>query len=155
MRLKTFILSACLLLLALPAAGACSKQASSTTTAPVVKPIEIVSVTGPMPPFNPGGPNVEIVVKNVSQWPVYHLIAILDLGLQTPAVGYVFDFGLTQDNTLAPGATATLSRSLIAGGFSGDIFYTLGLDVGYTGTLGPGTSNYSVQVKIIQPPATS
>jgi hypothetical protein len=156
MRLKTSIFAVCLFLLALPLTGACSGKASSSTinNTEVIKPVEIVSVTGPMPPFNPGGPNVEIAVKNTSIYPVTHLIAQLNLNLQTPPIAYVFDFGLTQDAPLAPGATTNLTRNLINGSFN-DIFYTITLDVGYTGAAGEATANYAVQIQIGSPPATS
>jgi hypothetical protein len=108
-----------------------------------------------MPPFNPGGPNVEITVKNTSIYTVTHLIAQLNLNLQTPPIAYVFDFGLTQGATLAPGATTNLTRNLINGSFNGETFYTLTLDVGYAGAAGDATANYGVQIQIGSPPATS
>ena len=149
-------MAACLVLVALPAAGACSSKGNSTPTSISPKPIEIVSVMGPMPPFNPGGPNIEITLKNIGTGPIYHLIATLDLGQQTPPIGYVFDFGLTSDTPLAVGDSATLTRTLINAGISNDTFYTLGFDVGVTEPGGPTTYNYSVQVLISSPPpATS
>ena len=157
MRLKTSIFAVCLFLLALPLTGACSGKASSSTinNTEVIKPVEIVSVTGPMPPFNPGGPNVEIAVKNTSIYPVTHLIAQLNLNLQTPPIAYVFDFGLTKGSPLAPGATADLTRNLINGNFNAETFYTLTFDVGYAGATGDATENYAVQIQIDSPPATS
>jgi hypothetical protein len=40
------------------------------------QPIDILSVQGPFPPINPGGPNVEITLKNVSTEPIVSLTAV-------------------------------------------------------------------------------
>jgi len=42
--------------------------ASSTTSQ---QPIEVVSVLGPIPPFNPGGPVVEITLKMCPANPLF------------------------------------------------------------------------------------
>jgi hypothetical protein len=155
MRLKIAITVACLLLLALPAAAGCSNRAPSTTTSTGNQPVEIVSVLGPIPPFNPGGPNVEITVKNIGTLAISHLVATLDLNLPTPPENYSFDFGLSEENTLAPGATASVTRTLINGRFDNDTFYTVSLDVLVPGTGGAITYDYSVQVQIGSPPPAS
>ena len=157
MRLKTSIFAICLLFAALPVTGACSGKTESPTfnDTGTIRPIEIVSVTGPMPPLNPGGPNVEITVKNTSEYPVTYLIVRLNLNLPTPPAAYSFDFGLTAEAPLAPGETAKLARSLINGSFNAEASYTLTIVAGYNGTTGTATADYAVQVQIASPPAAS
>jgi len=155
-RLKTSLFAIFLLLAALPLTGACSgnTESSAINDTGTIKPVEIVSATGPMPPFNPGGPNVEITVKNTSQYPVTELTVQLNLNLPTPPAAYAFDFGLTPDAPLAPGATAKLARSLINGSFNSGTSYTLTIDAVYKGATGTATADYAVQVQIAAPPAT-
>jgi hypothetical protein len=59
------------------------------------------------------------------------------------------------ENTLAPGATASVTRTLINGRFDNDTFYTVSLDVLVPGTGGAITYDYSVQVQIGSPPPAS
>ena len=110
-------------------------------------PVGVVSITGPIPPYNPGGPVVMLVVKDVSSIPVTGLNAILYLSSST-ADAYQFIFGLTTANPLMPGQTAQSTRTLIGAGFSSSQSYPLRINT----TLQNGTEfSYILQVQIALP----
>ena len=83
-------------------------------------PIEIVSVTGPLEPINPGGPIVNITLKNISGEPVTSLTATLGAGRE-----FEFIFDVSPSNPLPPGGTASLTRTLIGGGFGSGATLTI------------------------------
>ena len=88
------------------------------------QPIEIKSVVGPLQPINPGGPIVEITLKNVSIEPVVSLNAILELG-HGP---FNFNFDVTPSNPLMPNKSISAKKTLIGGiggGLSGNICHSL------------------------------
>ena len=142
LRLKTAVIAVCLLL-AFPAVGACSSYTYSVPSSIPNQHIEIVSFTGFMNP----GPNVEIVIKNISKGSIFHLVLYLDLGLKTPPGQMVFDFGFTQDKTLTQGATTSLTAIVSNGTFSADTTYVLGISAGVLGQGGATTYNYPISVK--------
>jgi len=109
------------------------------------EPIEIVSVLGPVPPFTPGGPGVEITLKNVSVEPVISLTATLEL---SESFDFTFD-DVSPSNPLQPNASTSDTLTLIGGGFSSDVSYPLTINA----TLRNGAKFiYTKLVQIIEPP---
>jgi hypothetical protein len=113
------------------------------------QPIEIVSVLGPVPPFTPGGPNVEITLKNVSVEPAISLTATLET---SSVSGFPFDFtfnDVTPSHPLRPNRSSSDTSGLIGGGFAGNASYPLTINA----TLQDGTNFvYTKLVQIEQPP---
>jgi len=108
------------------------------------QPIEIISVLGPLQPINPGGPIVEITLKNVAVEPVVSLTATLEL-----IRSFNFDFDVTSSNPLLPGKSISAKLTLIGGGFNDSISYPLTIN----GTLQNGaTFDYIKQVQIVESP---
>ena len=108
------------------------------------QPVEIIYVSGPLPPINPGGPTVEVTLRNVAPEPVVSLAASLELDRP-----FNFDFDVTSANPLLPDTSISARLTLIGGGFSNNIPYPLVI----TGTLQSGTTfNYTEQVQIMTPP---
>ena len=96
-----------------------------TITSSSQQPIEVISVSDTYKtgePINPGGPTIEITLKNISAEPIISLAVTLDEGRP---VNYPFDFGVTSANPLSPGETANAKRILIGGGFGGGISYSV------------------------------
>jgi hypothetical protein len=105
--------------------------------------IEIVSVLGPLPPINPGGPIVEITLNNVSNESIVSLTATLELSR-----AFNFKFDVSSLNPLLPAESISAKLTLIGGGFSDNISYPLRLE----GTLEDGsTFAYTKQVQITEP----
>jgi hypothetical protein len=108
------------------------------------QPVEIISVLGPLQPINPGGPIVEITLKNVAVEPVVSLAATLDLSRS-----FNFDFDVTSSNPLLPDKSISAKLTLIGEGFSVNIPYPLTMN----GILQSGaTFAYTKQVQIVEPP---
>jgi hypothetical protein len=105
-----------------------------------------MSVFGPLQTFNPGGPSVEITLKNVSAEPVVSLTAVFtDLGPRE----YDFDFAVTSANPLLSGSTISNKLTLLNGGFENNLPNQLTIK----GTLLNGvTFNFTTQVEIVEPP---
>jgi len=120
------------------------------------RPIEVVSAVGPIPDwyedgkpvYNPGGPIVEITVKNVSSEPVILLEVNLDIGSVSPQNPYVFNFGVSPSNPINPGQIISGRRVLIGGGF-GD----LPLPLTISGRLEGNVAFFYVRSVVITPPA--
>jgi len=107
------------------------------------QPVEIISVTGPLQPINPGGPTVEITLKNVAVEPVVSLSASLELSRP-----FNFDFDVTSSNPLLPDKSISSRLTLIGVGFSDNVSYPLKIN----GTLQSGaTFTYTEQVQITAP----
>jgi hypothetical protein len=87
--------------------------------------VEIISVTGPWEPINPGGPTIEITLENGTNEPIVFLEASLDLNISSPANPYVFHFDVTVAKPLLPGASISSRQTLIGGGFSDYFSYLL------------------------------
>ena len=116
--------------------------AGSTTTPTNQPTIEIVSVLGPLQPINPGGPTIELTLKNVSTEPVVNLTANLELSRV-----FVFNFDVTPSNKLLPDETISAKLTLIGGGFSDSLSYPLTIN----GALQDGAAfAYTQQVMIKQ-----
>jgi hypothetical protein len=128
------IIAAVLFVLILPGCGPSPGPTPTSTPSPTAtlppgqEPVEVVSATGPWPSsyedgkpvYNPGGPIVEITLKNVSDEPVVFLEASLDLNISSPANPYVFHFDVTVSKPLLSGESISSRQTLIGGGF-GDL----------------------------------
>lgn len=136
----------CLAMLA--AIVGCSTTPTSTLTPTPTptpqnqQPVEIISVSGPLQPINPGGPIIEITLKNVGTESVVSLTANLELDRS-----FVFEFDVTPSNPLLPDKTISAKLTLIGGGFSDSLSYPLKIN----GTMQKGaTFVYTKQVMIKQ-----
>lgn len=145
MKIKTLILIIAGLGMAAALPAACTGTASPTGT----QPIEVVSVLGPIPPFAPGGPEVEITLKNVSGKPVVSLNASLGISRAGPPnTPFIFNFDVSPSNPLLPDKTVGSSLGLIGGGFSDNVFYPLIIQ----GSLEGGTGfSYTTRIQIASP----
>lgn len=112
-------------------------------------PVEVISVVGPVPPYNPGGPVVSITLKNSGEYPLTSLNATLRVeNVANSANGYSYAFA-NSSSPLLGGLSATETRTLIGAGFDTDQDYPLTI----TGTFANGTQfSYAVQVQI-EPPS--
>ena len=111
------------------------------------QPIEIISVLSPpVRPgelVNPGGPVIEITVKNVSVEPVVSLTAILETSRS-----FQLTFNVYPSNPLLPDQTFSQKFILIGGGYGENIPYPLTIK----GTLQNGaTFAYTKQIQIVNP----
>lgn len=114
----------------------------TTPTPTNQQPIEIVSV-GRLPPINPGGPLVEITLKNVSAEPIASLTVTLELQRD-----FTFEFDVTSSNPLLPTESISTKRTLIGpgAGIGDSSSYPLTLE----GTMQNGaTFAYTKQVQIM------
>ena len=137
---KLMLMIVCLATLA--AMVGCSTTPTSTPTPQNQQPIEIISVLGPLQPINPGGPIVEITLKNVGAELVVILAANLELSRS-----FVLNFDVTPSNPLLPDKTISAKLTLIGGGFGDSLSYPLTIN----GTMQNGaTFVYTKQVKIRQ-----
>jgi hypothetical protein len=147
MKRKTLFLIVVIFSLVATLLTACT--GAPTTTTP--QPIEVLSVIGPIPPLNPGGPVVEITLKNVSSEPVVSLKASLGI-IQTGSsyTAFVFDFDVTPSNPLLTNNAIGTKLTLIGGGFTDNVSYPLLIE----GTLKSGAKySYTRQVQIESPAA--
>jgi hypothetical protein len=134
--------------------GCRSTQSPTSTPTPSPtttnqQPIEIVSVLGPLSPFNPGGPTVEITLKNVSSAPVVSLTATIGLdeaGPPTARGSFMFTFDVTALHPLLPGRSVSDTSTLIGPGFNDSTSFPLTI----TGAQENGaTFTYTKQVQIV------
>ena len=142
MKRKTLILIIAILMMVAMLLATCT-GASSTTKQ---QPIEVVSVLGPISPFNPGGPVVEITLKNVSGEPVVSLKAGLGIIRAGPSnTPFTFNFDVTPSNPLLPDKTIVTKITLIGGSFADNVSHPLNIE----GKLqSRGTFAYTEQVQI-------
>ena len=102
-------------------------------------PIVVVSVSGPLEPINPGGPRIEITLKNVGSEPVANLTAILELNKP-----FQFAFSVL----LAPGESTSTRLLLIGGEFSNNKNYPLTI-TGYKQSIARiNYINYTIPVTV-------
>jgi hypothetical protein len=147
MKRKPLILGIVILTVVALLLGACNG-----TAAPIgQEPIEIVSVSGPLPPINPGGPIVQVTLKNVSSEPIVSLTASLGVSRAGPNnTPFVFNFDVTFSNPLLPDANVSSKLTLIGGSFADNVSYPMVIEA----KLQSGaTSSYTEQVQIESPPA--
>ena len=115
----------------------------------IASPIEMVSVTGSIPPYNPGGPMVGVTLKNVGTSTITSLNATLGLeNLENGVHGYSFVFYVSPSYLLVPGQTIEEMHALIGAGFDTGVYYPLTIN----GTLVNGTQfSYTVPVQVVPP----
>jgi hypothetical protein len=149
MKRKTLILIITILSMVAMILAACNGVPST----PNQQPIEVVSIQGPIPPLNPGGPVVEITLKNVSSKPVVSLKADFGITRAGPSnTPFAFNFDVTPSNPLLPDKTISTKLTLIGGGFSENISYPLIIE----GKLESGADfSYTRQVQIESPQVQS
>jgi hypothetical protein len=85
------------------------------------QPVDIISVTGPLPPISPGGPVVSVGLVNVSNESIMTLSAILHLDRDFEVT---FD-SVTPSKPLRPGQQTTGQQILIGGGFADNVTYRI------------------------------
>jgi hypothetical protein len=133
------------------AAASTSVSTSVTTSGQ----IQVLSVTGPTAPYNPGGPVVSMTLKNAGDTSITSLNASLAItsGINTGAVHspYWFFFDVSSANPLLSGQTIQVSETLINAGFQTGASYPLTV---YGMTADGTVFSYTVQVQL-QPPAAS
>lgn len=83
--------------------------------------IDVISISGTGSPPNPGGPEIQLKLKNIGMKPVTNLNATLVLNNN-----YVFNFkDVTESNPLAPGYSASDTEILIGAGFRSELAYPI------------------------------
>ncbi len=117
-------------------------------TGPPIEPVQVISVAGPNPPFNPGGPVVSVTLRNIGQSPITSLNASLPSYPGGPTVPYSFAFDVNSSSPLESGQTAQATRTMIGFGFSTGQEFPLTI----SGTLLNGKHfSFAVQVQITPP----
>jgi hypothetical protein len=118
---------------------------NTTATTQNQQPIEVVSASGPLQPYNPGGPIVAIILKNTSVEPVVSLAAVFTgLGPRD----FKFNFNVSASNPMLSNTSISDSFTLIGAGFNNNVLYPLTI----TGTLQNGVMfSYIKQVEIAVP----
>ena len=131
------------------AVAGCASKTTQTTPYNNLQPIEVVSVTGPLQPINPGGPIVEITLKNVAAEPVTSVTANLELNSSAPINGsFLFNFDVSAAKPLLSKKTVSARMTLIGGGFSDSQSYPLTI----SGTTQIGYAfSYTEQITIVAP----
>jgi hypothetical protein len=107
-----------------PKTGTTTTTITSTISTTAGQPVEVVSVLSTYKSgqtVNPGGPEIEITLKNVSDEPVVYLTATLEL-LSVPANSgmkrsWDYVFSVSPSNPLPPGKSISSKNILIGGGF--------------------------------------
>lgn len=142
-RLSLITVGLTLVLLTVLAGCMSTSTPNPPSTSTNQQPIDVVCVSGPLSPINPGGPIIEITLKNVSSESVISLTATIELGRS-----FSFNFDVSSSNPLLPGKNVSSSLTLIGGGFSDNTPYPLAIN----GTLDNGAAfTYTRQVQIAAP----
>jgi hypothetical protein len=111
-------------------------------------PVEVVSVTGPIPPYNPGGPVVGVTLRNIGTAPITSLAATLPRAPGGPTVPHSFVFNVSYSNPLQPGQSIQETRTLIGAGFDSSLRFPLTVN----GSLANGTRfSFVEQINIVPP----
>ena len=108
--------------------------------------VQVVSVVGPIPPFNPGGTVISVTLKNVAGVSITSLNASLDLSSAEPSAHYLFAFrSVNSSHPLTNGQSVKTSITAIGAGFDSSKAYPLAV----AGTLQSGLAfNFTEQVTI-------
>ena len=111
-------------------------------------PVEVVLVTGPIPPYNPGGPVVIVALMNVGDISITSLNATLPSFPGGPSVPYSFVFNVNSSNPLLPGLSIQETRTLIGASIDSTLEYPLTIN----GTFVNGTQfSFTEHVKVVPP----
>ena len=100
---------------------------TSTATGPDIQVVSVSQVREPGGIVNPGGPNIEVTLKNISSEPIVSLSAFLTLSGGLSHGAFTYDFGLSPENPLMPGAIASRSKILIGGAYDPSVPQPLGI----------------------------
>ena len=111
------------------------------------EPVKVVSVVGPIPPYNPSGPVVRVTLKNIDDTPIVSLNAVLKLPSAEPSITYSFSFGVNSTNPLLSGEGVESTKTLIGAGFS-DSSYPIGI----SGVLANNVTFNYTELVVIEPP---
>lgn len=114
-------------------------------------PVQIVSVEGPIPPYNPGGPVISVTLKNVGKAPIVSLIANLNVPSAEPSIQYTFSFAVNSSVPLLPRQSITSTLTLIGASVDNSNSYQLTV----SGTLDTGSTFSFIQQVMIVAPSTS
>lgn len=115
--------------------------------------VQVLSVVGPIPPYNPGGPAVSVTLENTGDTSIVSLNATISLTEVSSSTGsvhplYQFYFNVRSTNPLLSGQTTQDNETLLGAGFQTDASYPLTIH----GITASGTEfSYTIQVQI-QPP---
>ena len=101
--------------------------------------IDVASIQMSTEPANPGGPKIQIMLKNNSVESITSLKVILELNNS-----YVFNFNATNSQPLMPGDSVSDTKILIGGGFTTESQYPLVV----SGIANGIPFSYTVNVKI-------
>ena len=104
-----------------------TKTVTAITLTEEPEPIEVVTMVGPIKPYNPGGPTIEITLKNITAEPIVYLTATLELSSRP--LPYIFTFDVTPSNPLLPYQSISKRQTLIGGGIWGGTFYPLKIEL--------------------------
>ena len=123
--------------------------ATAGTTIYPEQDVQVVSVIGPIPPFNPGGPVISVTLENVAGISITSLNATLVLPSAEPLASYLFTFsGVDSAHPLLQGDSVKSTLTAIGAGFDSNEAYPLVI----TGTLASGLAfNFTQQVMIVAP----
>lgn len=159
MRMRATSIVLCLALFIIALAGACNVMPVNTNPE-TSGPVEVVSVVGPVEPINPGGPTIQITLKNTSVGIVTGVSAFLhDIYPRLPEATYPqplpgpaeFNFDVTAANPLLAGKTTTSTLTLIGATLDINKAYALTLNDEYTSGIETGqTTSYQQHVNIIK-----
>jgi hypothetical protein len=133
------------------ASGGQSSQSTTQATSggsqtPVGRPVDVVSVKGPVPPYNPGGTVISITLENIGGVPVSFLNASLDF--RERVFPYPFVFNVSSSHPLLPSQSVQATQTLIGAGFQSGVQYPLTI----SGALADGTRfSYTVEAQISAP----
>jgi hypothetical protein len=120
-----------------------------SATPTVQHPVQVVSVSGPLPPINPGGPVVEVILKNISSEPVVSLTSSLEIsraGLSSSP--FIFNFDVTSASPLLYSKSIRSRLTLVGVSFADNVSYPLKIE----GKLeSGGMFSYTEQVQIKSP----
>lgn len=101
--------------------------------------VNVISVKA-VPPVTPGGPTVQLTLKNINVKPITSLNATLELNNS-----YVFNFkNVTQSQPLALGNSVSDTQILIGGGFTTQSTYPLTI----SGIAGGSLFSYTIKINI-------
>ena len=111
--------------------------------------VEVVSVLGPIPPFNPGGPVISVSLENVAGVSITSLNATLYLPSTGSSAHYLFAFSsVNSSHPLTNGQSVKTTLTAIGAGFDSSKAYPLVV----TGTLESSLAfNFTEQVMIVPP----
>ncbi len=95
---------------------------------PTPSPVDVLSVTGPIPPYNPGGPVVAFAFKNVGNMTITSLSATFPTIPADSPGPHSTNFNVSTSSPLFPAQTVHFTTTLIGAGFASGVTYPLVLN---------------------------